>query len=182
MVKGGMYIHELERIPKDGLTCIQLKRNSAVLPLRVNTTEHQFCHFYFLSFNIPIFHQKTCSRWLSNMLVSATRNAHIGGQAQHEPTRAPNASSFTFWWNTGTVSICICDKHTKISEPLIVKYRFLYFEDNHMNLYLIQNVIYIISRGRNKNFNRSLCLQYFLYISPSVTYTHVNAFIDFQVL
>ena len=42
MVKGGMYIHELERIPKDGLTCIQLKRNSAVLPLRVNTTSPPF--------------------------------------------------------------------------------------------------------------------------------------------
>ena len=38
IVKGGMYIHELERIPKDGFTCIQLKRNSAILPRSADTT------------------------------------------------------------------------------------------------------------------------------------------------
>ena len=38
IVKGGMYIHELERIPKDGLTCIQLKRNCGILPRSTDTT------------------------------------------------------------------------------------------------------------------------------------------------
>ena len=42
LVKGGMYIHELERIPKDGLTCIQLKRNSAILPRSADTTARIF--------------------------------------------------------------------------------------------------------------------------------------------
>ena len=42
MVKGGMYIHELERIPKDGFTCIQLKRNSAILPRSADTTSPPF--------------------------------------------------------------------------------------------------------------------------------------------
>ena len=37
-VKGGMYIHELERIPKDGLTGIQLKRNCGILPRSTDTT------------------------------------------------------------------------------------------------------------------------------------------------
>ena len=42
IVKGGMYIHELERIPKDGLTCIQLKRNCGILPRSTDTTSPPF--------------------------------------------------------------------------------------------------------------------------------------------
>ena len=64
--KGGMYIHELERIPKDGLIGIQLKRNSAILPRSTDTTSPPFLvrkitigdiHFYIsISFSISSSH------------------------------------------------------------------------------------------------------------------------------
>ena len=76
-----MYIHELERIPKDGLIGIQLKRNSAILPRSTDTTYDNYCTLKWIDMSsISLYSQMKMLLYNINYIIVNRELFQVGGR------------------------------------------------------------------------------------------------------